>query len=200
MANDTTINASLDAFFDQSVDNLPENHYVEHGDTCDICRCDRMADPSTVEQASSISRSAVCQTKTCPSPHVFHKLCIYTWMHTKLHSGGDATCPMCRTTIIVFSPVQGIQSNLEAIQSNVSILNNLLERLTLQRTQMDEEIERAEQRLQDDSTDVATRLSLLVNSHITLRNIVEVSTAQAQEITVQYREVLIALEALMPMD
>ena len=48
MANNITIDARLDTFFDASVDNLKDDHYVEHGSVCDICRADDMADPPEI--------------------------------------------------------------------------------------------------------------------------------------------------------
>ena len=118
MANNITIDARLDAFFDASVDNLKDDHYVEHGSVCDICRADDMADPpEIIEHASSITRTGVVQTKTCPLPHIFHKLCLYAWMHAKLHRNENATCPMCRNTLIVCSPGPWRESCLEQAEA-----------------------------------------------------------------------------------
>lgn len=134
MANDITVDARLDAFFDESAVNLQEDHYVEHGNVSDICNVDHMADPlEIIEQASSIARTAVVQTRTCPLPHIPHKLCLYTWMHTKLHNNEDAICPMCRTTLIAHSPGPWRQSFLEESEALARQTTELLKRLVVLR-------------------------------------------------------------------
>ena len=136
MANNIAIDVRLDAFFDASVDNLKDDHYVEHGDVCDICRADDMADPSEpIEHPSSITRTAVVQTKTCPLPHIFHKLCLHVWMHANLHRNENATCPMCRTTLIVRSHSPWRASFLEEAEAEAEAFarrrTELSERLAL---------------------------------------------------------------------
>jgi hypothetical protein len=161
MSDDIAISTSLDAFFERSVSNLEDDYYVLHGNECDICG-DEMADPSEISgQASSIPRTAVVQTNTCSSPHIFHKLCLYAWMYTKLHRNEDATCPVCRTKFILSSRSQYLQSFLEELQANVRTYDNMIEKSALQSQRIEAEINRAEQQLQGDSTDEATRLVLL---------------------------------------
>jgi len=141
MANNITIDARLDAFFDASVDNLKDDHYVEHGSVCDICRADDMADPpEIIEHASSITRTGVVQTKTCPLPHIFHKLCLYAWMHAKLRRNANATCPMCRTTLIVSSPGPWRELFLEESESLARQINELFEMLAILREQNEAEM------------------------------------------------------------
>ena len=144
MSNDITIDARLDTFFDASVDNLKDDHYVEHGSVCDICRADDMADPpEIIEHASSITRTGVVQTMTCPLPHIFHKLCLYAWMHAKLRRNANATCPMCRTTLIVCSPGPWRESFLEEPESLARQLGELYEMLAIFREQNEAEMNEA---------------------------------------------------------
>ncbi|CAN9094536.1 unnamed protein product [Alternaria alternata] len=160
MPDDTATGLSLSTFFDESVDDLQEDYYVVHGKECDICGCDEKADPSDiVNQASSISSKAVVQTKTCPSPHVFHKLCLYVWLHTKLHKDEDATCPMCRTKFILSAHSKELHTYLELLQSLVERYNTVIEESLLQMNRIADKIKQAKQE-EDDSTDDIRKLEL----------------------------------------
>jgi hypothetical protein len=160
MPDDTATGLSLSTFFDESVDDLQEDCYVVHGKECDICGCDEKADPSDiVNQASSISSKAVVQTKTFPSPHIFHKLCLYVWLHTKLHKDEDATCPMCRTKFILSAHSKELHTYLELPQSLVERCNTVIEESLLQMNRIADKIKQAKQE-EDDSTDDIRKLEL----------------------------------------
>lgn len=191
MANDITVDARLNAFFDESVDHLQEDHYVEHGNVCDICNVDRMADPlEIIEEASYIARTAVVQTRSCPLPHISHKLCLYTWMQTKLHSNEDATCPMCRTTLIVHSPGPWRQSFLEESEALARQTAELLERLVV----LTEQNETFMIEARADLNGVrAGRHEARLNDQIAMRSVHADKTAHAWQRHVHHLAVLIAL-------
>jgi hypothetical protein len=162
MTNDITISPSIDAFFDESVVELQDDYYIIHSKECDICGADEKADASEiVEQASNISPTKVVQTKTCPSPHVFHKLCLHTWLRTKIHKDEDATCPMCRTRFILSARSKKMQVYLEQLQSHVRRCNTVIEHTALQMNQIGEEIERAKQEQHGIAADETRKLALL---------------------------------------
>ncbi|KAG9187252.1 hypothetical protein G6011_05123 [Alternaria panax] len=162
MLNDTENPPSLDAFFNGSIDGLQDDHYVIHGNECDICDCDEKADPSEiVYQASSVSSTAITQAKTCPSPHLFHKLCLYTWLHTKLHKDEDATCPVCRTRLIMSARSERMQVCLEQLKSLVGQYNAVIENSLLRMNRIADGYQQAKQDQDDDSTDDAEKLELL---------------------------------------
>jgi DNA-directed RNA polymerase subunit RPC12/RpoP len=95
------IGASLNAFFAEGVEILPENHYTANDIECDICGEAEEADSPEIVEDASISPTAVVQTYTCSGPHKFHKLCLYNWLHHKLHKDENATCPKCRHKLIL---------------------------------------------------------------------------------------------------
>ncbi|CAG5142732.1 uncharacterized protein ALTATR162_LOCUS1209 [Alternaria atra] len=161
MPNDMTTSPSLDAFFNESVDDLQDDHYVMHGTECDICGASEKVDLiEIVKQASYVSGTALVQTKVCQLPHVFHKLCLYTWLHTKLHKNEDATCPMCRTKFILSARSGEMKVYLEQLQSLVGRYNTVIEESALQMDQIGAAIKRAKQE-HDDSTDEVKKLELL---------------------------------------
>jgi hypothetical protein len=91
----------LNAFFADGVDVLPDDHYVAHDIECDICGAAEEADVAEDVDQTSVSSTTVVQTKACISPHVFHKLCLYTWLDSNLRQDQDATCPMYRHKLIL---------------------------------------------------------------------------------------------------
>ncbi|RMZ68581.1 hypothetical protein GMOD_00008303 [Pyrenophora seminiperda CCB06] len=95
--------AALEKFFANSVENLSANYYSAHECECSICGSDEVADipPAQItSEASTISPTAVVGTSLCPSPHVFHKRCLFTWLCMNLFENKDASCPMCRTKLV----------------------------------------------------------------------------------------------------
>jgi hypothetical protein len=161
MPKNMTTSPSLDAFFNESVNDLQDDHYVMHGNKCDICGASERTDlTEIVKQASSVSSTAVVQTKTCRLPHVFHKLCLYTWLHTKLHKNEDATCPMCRAKFILSARSEEKKVYLEQLQLLVRRYNTAIEESAIQIDQIGAAIKRAKQE-HDDSTDGVKKLELL---------------------------------------
>jgi hypothetical protein len=196
MSDDIAVTTSLVAFFEESASNLEDDYYVLHGKECDICG-DEIADPSEISgQASSISRTAAVQTKSCSSPHIFHKLCLYIWMYTKLHNNEDATYPMCRTKFILSSRSQYLQSFLEELQANVRTYYDMIEKSALQSQRIEAEINRAEQQLQGDWTDEATRLVLLDarKDLIAIQSVVMGNSVRARHHQGYYLQIIVLVE------
>ncbi|KAL1801052.1 hypothetical protein ACET3X_001394 [Alternaria dauci] len=161
MPNDITTTLSLNKFFNESVDDLEEDHYVVHGNECDICGCDKKADPSDiVNQASSVSSRAIVQTRICPSPHVFHKLCLYMWLSTKLLKDEDATCPMCRTKFILSEHSKDLHAYMQQLVSLLVRFNTVVEESSLQVIRIAEKVKEAMQEEADHSADDAEKLEL----------------------------------------
>jgi hypothetical protein len=87
---------------------LPPNHYRATNTSCSICHCaDRAVDPpwtSLSSQMTHISPTHIIRTHDCN--HIFHELCLHTWVATQLESYGvnvqahHVTCPMCRTVLL----------------------------------------------------------------------------------------------------
>ncbi|KAL6705619.1 hypothetical protein ACN47E_006566 [Coniothyrium glycines] len=88
--------ADLEKFFTEDVENLSDEYYINSGTECVICKSDAEADQPTT--ADSICNRAVVKIKACN--HIFHKLCLYTWFQSQLARNEEATCPMCRRTLI----------------------------------------------------------------------------------------------------
>jgi hypothetical protein len=87
---------------------LPDNHYHVTKTSCSICQCaDRADDPPKTylsSQMEHISPTQIIRANVCG--HVFHELCIQTWVATQLALHGvnakahHVTCPMCRTVLL----------------------------------------------------------------------------------------------------
>ncbi|KAF1835853.1 hypothetical protein BDW02DRAFT_596951 [Decorospora gaudefroyi] len=120
---------SLDEFFENSVETLPDNHYTTNDSECPICGVAEQADPpETLNQMSSISSTSVISTKACSSPHTFHKLCLCIWLHSQLSQGEDATCPACRQTLILSETIQAAVERMitryeEEIEESIQVLS-----------------------------------------------------------------------------
>jgi hypothetical protein len=84
------------------VHKLPINYFIAHNVTCDICRYAKEAD---VEEGNTgISRTSVVAIVACG--HIFHGLCVFTWVEHQVNSRRNGTCPMCRCVLVVGQDVE----------------------------------------------------------------------------------------------
>jgi hypothetical protein len=96
---------------------LPDDHFLAHNTECDICKVAEATDidyyllahnsegnihapaEAVGEDASDEDlRKAIIKIDACH--HVFHKLCLTTWIDAQLCSTGTGTCPMCRRNLV----------------------------------------------------------------------------------------------------
>jgi len=82
---------------------LPDHYFLTHNTECSICHsADRAAESSQAAQVAptpivQIAPTSIIQTEACA--HVFHELCLYTWVNIQL-AMRHATCPMCRHVLV----------------------------------------------------------------------------------------------------
>jgi hypothetical protein len=116
--------SSLKPFFNNGVKDLSEDHYNTHGTDCAMCGEAEEADPSEIIEQEPISSTAVIQIKACK--HTFYKICLYSWLHSQLRKGEDATCPLCRhkftigkTTLRYDEQIQSAQACIEDLDTTI---------------------------------------------------------------------------------
>ena len=111
---------------------LSNDYFRVHNTECSICHsADRATHPPETTVTPQIAPTSIVQTATCA--HVFHELCLYTWVTTQLATR-HATCPMCRH-VLVHNPntattmLAEVSERLEALEREVEGVYEQMRRL-----------------------------------------------------------------------
>jgi hypothetical protein len=121
---------NLTTSFTDGVKEPQDDHYTAHDTECEICGEAKEADPSVIIEPTPVSTTAVVQTEACIIPHVFHKLCLYIWLHSKLREDEDGTCPKCRHTLVL-SRISLMQDILrQTLEEAVAYTDTIIEEQT----------------------------------------------------------------------
>jgi hypothetical protein len=122
------IYTDIDSFFSVGSTVLGDNYYTTHNKSCGICQEQEVDVPPTA-LGNSISSSSVIKVNSCE--HIFHKICLQTWLISTRSNRCDATCPMCRA-LLVAAPHSSLEIDRlanemrESHQVLVGLLNDLL--------------------------------------------------------------------------
>lgn len=109
----------LDAYFRDSVENLLHNHFSASGTDCVICRAD------TEDHAPNTDTTAIVKIKSCG--HVFHKVCLRTWLKSQLVQNNNGSCTMCRDDLVLCFPQRRLKAARDMVEKQYQMYNQNIE-------------------------------------------------------------------------
>lgn len=101
---------------------LSDNHFLHVASECAICISAEHAD---IDDTDESSRTSIIKIEACG--HIYHELCLSTWLETQLDNAADGTCPECRQTLVQAEEPIGALSHIEQVlEQSLESLNALL--------------------------------------------------------------------------
>lgn len=93
---------SIESFWTDGLERLPDNHYTKNQSFCDICRRAEAADApdNGSGSMSSIAISSTEVVKIVVCKHIYHAKCLHSWVVDSVQYGQVATCPSCFRVLI----------------------------------------------------------------------------------------------------